>query len=150
MWNYFDLLTDLPKSEIENRRSAISKKEIHPKEVKTELAKLIMDQFHLPDKNAEAIEDWNRIHNTKNRAIPDEVETIEITEDVFLSGQTQLLQILAKQGFIPSTSEGRRLVKNGGLYLNEEKLTDEKLVLEKGKEYLIRQGKKGKFIKFLT
>lgn len=150
MWNYFELLTDLPKSEIENRKSAISKKEAHPKEIKTELAKLIMDQFHLPEKNAEAIDEWNRVHNTKNRAIPDEIETIKVDEDVFASGQTQLLQVLAKYEFIPSTSEGRRLVKAGGLYLNEEKLTDEKLVLEKGKEYLVRQGKKGKFLKIIT
>ena len=140
MWNYFELLTDLPASEIQNRKSAIDKKEAHPKEVKTELAKLIMDQFHPSEKNREAIEEWNRIHNTKNRAIPDEIETIQISDEVFSSGQTQLLQVLAKQGFISSTSEGHRLVKSGGLYLNEEKLTDAKLVIEKGKEYLVRQG----------
>ncbi|MBP9889261.1 MAG: tyrosine--tRNA ligase [Leptospiraceae bacterium] len=150
MWNYFELLTDLPASEIQNRKSAIDKKEAHPKEVKTELAKLIMDQFHPSEKNREAIEEWNRIHNTKNRAIPDEIETIQISDEVFSSGQTQLLQVLAKQGFISSTSEGHRLVKSGGLYLNEEKLTDAKLVIEKGKEYLVRQGKKGKFIKILS
>ena len=34
MWNYFELLTDLPKSEIESRKTAISKNEAHPKEVK--------------------------------------------------------------------------------------------------------------------
>lgn len=50
MWNYFELLTDFPKSEIENRKSAITNKEAHPKEVKTELAKLIMDQFHPSEK----------------------------------------------------------------------------------------------------
>ena len=109
-----------------------------------------MDQFHPSEKNREAIEEWNRIHNTKNRAIPDEIETIQISDEVFSSGQTQLLQVLAKQGFISSTSEGHRLVKSGGLYLNEEKLTDAKLVIEKGKEYLVRQGKKGKFIKILS
>ena len=143
-------LTDLPKSEIENRKLKIEKNEVHPKEVKTELAKLIMDQFHLPAKNAEAIEEWNRVHNTKNRAIPDEIETVQISDEIFASGQTQLLQVLAKQGFIASTSEGHRLVKSGGLYLNEEKLTDAKLIIEKGKEYLVRQGKKGKFLKLIT
>ena len=150
MWNYFELLTDFPKSEIENRKSAITNKEAHPKEVKTELAKLIMDQFHPSEKNREAIEEWKRVHNTKDRAIPEEVDTFQVTEDIFNSGQIQLLQVLAKQGFIASTSEGHRLVKSGGLYLNEEKLTDAKLSLEKGKEYLVRQGKKGKFIKILS
>ena len=57
--------------------------------------------------------------------------------------KNQLLQILAKQNFIPSTSGRTR--EGRGLYLNEEKLTDEKMVVEMGKEYLVRQGKKGKF-----
>ena len=46
--------------------------------------------------------------------------------------------------------EGKRLVQNGGLYINEEKLLDEKFIIEKSKEYIVRQGKKGKFIKLTT
>lgn len=48
MWNYFELLTDLPLSEIEARKNAMTSKELHPKEVKIELAKLIMDQLSSP------------------------------------------------------------------------------------------------------
>jgi tyrosyl-tRNA synthetase len=58
--------------------------------------------------------------------------------------------VLNQVGFTSSVSEGRRLIKNGGLYLNEEKLTDENTSLQAGKEYIIRQGKKGKFIKLIT
>lgn len=150
MWNYFTLLTDLPVKEISQRKDAIQKNEAHPKEIKTELAKLVMDQFHPSSENSAAIDEWNRIHNTKNRSIPDEIETHTVTEDIFSTNQNMLAQVLAKLAFVSSSSEGRRLIKNGGLYLNEERVSDEKFLLEKGKEYLVRQGKKGKFIKIIT
>lgn len=61
MWNYFDLLTDLPKNTIEEKKSSIKNKTAHPKEVKTELALLIMDQLHPSDENRNAVSEWQRI-----------------------------------------------------------------------------------------
>jgi tyrosyl-tRNA synthetase len=150
MWNYFELLTDVEKKSIEEYKIQISKDEIHPKELKTNLAKEIMIQFHKESDVLESIEEWNKIHNTKNRSIPTEIETVQVDEEIFSSNQNQLVQVLTKFKFIESTSEGRRLIKAGGIYLNEEKLTDEKFSLERKKEYLIRKGKKGQFIKLVT
>jgi tyrosyl-tRNA synthetase len=150
MWNYYELLTDLPTVEIENRKTGISKNELHPKEVKSELAELIMNQFHTESENKEAIEEWNKIHNTQNRTAPSEIETIEIHESEFNGNKLLLIATLTKNGFFASNGEGMRIVKNGGLYLNEEKLTNEKFELEKGNSYIIRQGKKGKYIKLVT
>jgi tyrosyl-tRNA synthetase len=150
MWEYYTLLTDISINELNNKKEAVNKNELHPKEAKSLLAKLIMDQFHPEDKNKEAIEEWNKIHNTKNRSIPDNLETLILDESYFTDSNPMLLGTLTKNGFFSSVSEGRRLVQNGGLYLNEEKVSDEKLSLEKGKEYIVRQGKKGKFIKIIT
>jgi tyrosyl-tRNA synthetase len=150
MWEYYTLLTDISINELNNKKEAVNKNELHPKEAKSLLAKLIMDQFHPEDKNKEAIEEWNKIHNTKNRSIPDNLETLILYESYFTDSNPMLLGTLTKNGFFSSVSEGRRLVQNGGLYLNEEKVSDEKLSLEKGKEYIVRQGKKGKFIKIIT
>lgn len=150
MWNYFELLTDLDKKEIESFKEAISTKEAHPKEIKTNLAKEIMIQFHASDEVESSILEWNKIHNTKNRAIPEEIETHKLEDEIFSTNQNQLVQVLAKLKFIESTSEGRRLIKSGGIYLNEEKVSDEKFSLEKEKEYLVRKGKKGQFIKLVT
>lgn len=150
MWNYFELLTDLPIEEIQTKKIAIQKSELHPKEAKIELAQLIMDQFHPSDKNREAIEEWNKIHNMKNRSIPDKMEEFCTIEQDFESSAPLLVQILARAKFITSSSEGRRLIQNGGLYLNEERVSDEKFQLSKGQEYTIRIGKKGKFLKLIT
>ncbi len=150
MWEYYTLLTDESLQELNKKKEAVLKNELHPKEAKALLAKLIMDQFHAEDKNKEAIEEWNKIHNTKNRSIPENLDTLVLDDSYFIESNPMLLGSLAKNGFFSSVSEGRRLVQNGGLYLNEEKVTDEKLSLEKGKEYIVRQGKKGKFIKIIT
>jgi tyrosyl-tRNA synthetase len=109
-----------------------------------------MDQFHPEEKNREAIEEWKRIHNTKNRSIPDTIETVILDDSYFQDGSPMLIGTLAKLSFFSSVSEGKRLVQNGGLYINEEKLLDEKFIIEKSKEYIVRQGKKGKFIKIKT
>ncbi|MCZ8342019.1 MAG: tyrosine--tRNA ligase [Leptospira sp.] len=147
MWNYFELLTDLPISEIQKRQAGIKDKSLHPKAVKTELALLIMDQLHPHSENREAVEEWTQIHNTKNRALPDEIPEVVLGEEYFSEKQPALLYVLAQVQFLPSISEGRRLVQAGGLYLNEEKLNDASLLLDRGKEYLVRQGKKGKFLR---
>ncbi len=147
MWNYFELLTDHPISEIQKRQAGIKDKSLHPKAVKTELALLIMDQLHPHSENREAVEEWTQIHNTKNRALPDEIPEVVLGEEYFSEKQPALLYVLAQVQFLPSVSEGRRLVQAGGLYLNEEKLNDASLLLDRGKEYLVRQGKKGKFLR---
>ncbi|PKA13031.1 tyrosine--tRNA ligase [Leptospira meyeri] len=150
MWNYFELLTDLPVTEMEKRKEGIRSKTLHPKEVKTELALLVMDQLHPEEENRKAVEEWTAIHNTKNRALPDEIPTETLDASYFSEKPPLLVYVLSQLKFIPSVSEGRRLVQAGGLYLDEEKITDPSVVLEKGKEYLIRQGKKGKFLKIKT
>lgn len=147
MWNYFELLTDLPHSEITKRQAGIKDKSLHPKDVKTELALLIMNQLHPESENREAVAEWTQIHNTKNRALPDEIPEVVLGDEFFSEKPPALLYVLAQVQFLPSVSEGRRLVQAGGLYLNEEKLSDASLLLERGKEYLIRQGKKGKFLR---
>lgn len=140
MWNYYELLTDLPLDKISERKKGMESGSLHPKEAKTELAKLIMDQFSPAEKNAEAIEEWGKIHNPKSRAIPEDITVTQLGQEFFAESETpQLVWVLAKLSFIPSVSEGRRIIKSGGIYVNEEKLGDEKFTLARGREYLIRQ-----------
>lgn len=150
MWKYFELLTDLPLSEVQNLRTEMQNGTIHPKTVKTQMARLIMDQLHPTIENANAIDEWNRIHDTKNRAVPDEIRTETVGSDFFREKPPLLAFLLSHFQFTSSVSEARRLIKNGGIYVNEVKISDDSMTLEPDKEYTIRQGKKGKFIKFIT
>jgi tyrosyl-tRNA synthetase len=78
MWNYFELLTDIPLDEIETWKAGIASGELHPKIVKTKMALSIMNQLHPEETNNAAIEEWNRIHDTKNRSIPDDIKEEKI------------------------------------------------------------------------
>lgn len=150
MWNYFELLTDVDLGKIDEWKNGMKSGSIHPKIVKTEMALAIMDQLHSKDENRSAIEEWNRIHDPKNRSIPDDIQTVQVGSEYFEEKNPQLAFLLNKFEFTASVSEGRRLIKNGGIYVNEEKISDESFALEKGNEYTIRQGKKGKFIKLVS
>lgn len=150
MWQYYELLTDIPMAEIKEKKSEVEKGSLHPKEAKTELCRAVISQFHPSDETNAAIEEWNRVHNPKNRAIPEEIPTANLKAEEFENSKPFLLATLTKLGFFTSNGEGRKVMQGGGLYLNEEKLTDEKLTLERGQVYLIRQGKKGKFLKIIT
>ncbi len=149
MWNYYELLTDFTVKEIEERKTAVAKSELHPKEAKSSLAVGIMKMFYPEDVCTEAVEEWKRVHNSEKRSVPDTIETHTISESEFGEKAPMLIGTLTKLGFFASNSEGMRVVQNGGLYLNEEKVTDAKLVLKKGETYTVRQGKKGKFIKLV-
>jgi tyrosyl-tRNA synthetase len=150
MWNYFELLTDISHLQILEWKSGMKDSSIHPKLVKTQMALAIMEQLH-PSENCKlAVEEWNKIHDPKNRVVPGDIETIQVEPEYFSEKNPLLAFLLNKYGFISSVSEGRRLIKNGGIYVNDEKISEESYVLEKGSEYTIRQGKKGKFIKLVT
>jgi tyrosyl-tRNA synthetase len=150
MWSYYSLLTNLSEKEIEETKSSMDKGSAHPKEIKSKLAIEIGKMMHPINSMETARDEWNSIHDPKNRKLPDTIQTEEVNSIREDGTIETLLSILVKLNFIPSVSEGRRLVQSGGLYLNEEKLTNEKLTLEKGTTYLIRQGKKGKYLKIIT
>ncbi|MEM7184149.1 MAG: tyrosine--tRNA ligase [Spirochaetota bacterium] len=150
MWNYYELLTDLPESAVEERKQAISTGDLHPKEAKSLLAQEVSKQFHKSEKIAEAVAEWQKIHNAKNRAIPSDIPQVKLTAKHFEEENPMILQILVEQGMLKSISEGLKLIKSGGLYLNEERLTDSKYPIELGQEYIIRKGKKGNFLKIVS
>ncbi len=150
MWQYYELLTDVSVEEIQEKQIQVQAGKLHPKEVKTELCKKIISQFYSLEETNIAIEEWSKIHNPKNRAIPEDIPTVILKAEEFTNGEPFLLATLTKLGFFSSNGEGRKMIQGGGLYLNEQKVTTEKFKLARGQEYLIRQGKKGKFLKIIT
>jgi len=150
MWNYWELLTDKPLEAIQATKDSMAKGDLHPKEIKSELALAIMNQLHPEDSNRQAKEEWEKIHRPGERAIPQDVREEILGKNWLLENDPTLLPVLVKLNFLPSTSEGRRIIASGGLYLDEQKIKDPYLKLEEGKTYLIRQGKKGKYLRILT
>tara|TARA_B100000700_G_scaffold108781_1_gene122780 strand:- start:116 stop:1342 length:1227 start_codon:yes stop_codon:yes gene_type:complete len=135
MWRYFDLLSFKSFSDIKNLKKAQKEGE-NPRDIKFILAEEIVERFHegLGKKAKE-----NFIERFQKGNTPENVENITIN----ISGKAELLtRILKDSGMLKSTSEAMRLIKQGAIKLDGERVSDDKYSLKKGKESLIQVGKK--------
>jgi len=135
MWRYFSLLSFKSSKDIEKLRIAEKEGE-NPRDIKFLLAEEIVDLFH-EGQGKKAKE--NFIERFQKGNIPKNVETKQID----IEGESELLtRILKDCDLLKSTSEGMRLIKQGGIKVDGKKVSDDKYELKKGKECLVQVGKK--------
>ncbi|HVG30138.1 MAG TPA: tyrosine--tRNA ligase [Pyrinomonadaceae bacterium] len=137
MWRYYELLTDLRPGEIQTLREQAAAGERHPRNLKVELAKRVITDFHSIQAADAAEEEFNRVF--KNKEAPDEIE-----ERSLAAGAWKLARLLAETGLAPSMAEARRLVEQGGVRVEGEKHSraDEGLELKADQSILIQVGKR--------
>ncbi|HMM79900.1 MAG TPA: tyrosine--tRNA ligase [Pyrinomonadaceae bacterium] len=140
MWKYYELLTDLSPVEISALRAKIAEGE-NPRNLKVDLAKLIITDFHSNNAANEAEEAFTRQFVQKE--IPDEIDETRIA-----SGSHQLAQLLADTGLAASKGEARRLIEQGGVKLNGEKVSANNDIEVNGEGVLIQVGKR-KYLRVL-
>ena len=142
MWKYYDLLTDLGPSEISNLRSQIENGE-NPRNIKVNLAKLIIKDFHSQADADRAEDDFNRRFVQKE--IPDEIE-----ERAFAAGDHNLAQLLADTGLASSKGEARRLIEQGGVRVNGDKATAANADIAINADGVLLQVGKRKFLRLIS
>lgn len=142
MWRYYELLTDLTESEISNLRSEIDAGK-NPRDLKVNLAKLIIKDFHSQSAADEAEDAFTRQFVQKE--IPDEID-----EKRLASGAHALAQLLADTGLAASKGEARRLIEQGGVKVNGEKATAANSEIEVTGEGVLLQVGKRKFLRVLA
>ena len=133
MWKYYDLISDKSTKDIERLKQEVDANKRHPKTVKEDLGIELVQRYH-SDKGSlvgeEAKEEFNRIFS--QRDIPTDIPTATFDEG---SEGIWLIKALCDKGLVSSSSEGRRLVKQGAIKVNDEKITDEGIHLSKGRIY---------------
>lgn len=139
MWRYYELLTDLLPAEIQNLRSQIEKGE-NPRNVKVNLAKSIIKDFHSAADADAAADEFNR--RFVHKEIPDAIEEKQVAGGVY-----KLADLLAETGLAASKGEARRLIEQGGVKVNGEKaaaataevtITPDGVLLQVGKRKFLR------------
>ncbi len=111
---YFTLLTEIPDPEIAEMQSALAAAAVNPRDLKLRLARDIVAQFHGAAAARQSEEEFIRVFT--NRELPSEMETFVLHEPM------ALVDLLVATGFAPSKSEARRLISQGGVRLDEEKI----------------------------
>ena len=143
MWRYYELLTDLSLSEITALKAAVERGERHPRDLKAELARRIVADFHSQAEAEEASREFDQLFRDRQR--PSDVHTIEK-----LAGAIRLVKLLAAEGLAASVAEAQRLVAQGGVRVNGERVSDVKLEVgsQPGDEALIQVGNR-KFLRVI-
>jgi tyrosyl-tRNA synthetase len=113
---YYLLATDLPLHAVQQMEASLAKKEIHPMEAKKKLAHHIVSQLHSDKDSEQAAKHF--VSRVQEGERPEDLETVSVEK-----GQT-IVDVLTNAGFAASKSEARRLVEQGGVKVNDEKITD--------------------------
>lgn len=139
MFRYYLLLSDKSLAEIDELKKAVEGGDKHPMEAKKELAMEIVARFHSEEAAKEAREGFEQVFSKREN--PDDMPEFAMSTDM------KLIDVIGKNGlnFLPSNSEARRLAKQGGIYIDGEKVEDIDQCLSAG-EYTLKVGKR-KFAK---
>ena len=143
MWRWFDLLSFMPEEDIAKLKQEM-KDGKNPRDIKFVLAEELVDRFHQEGDGKKCKEEF--LNRFQKGNMPEEIESISVnlTEDQIL-----LVNLLKNTNMIASISEGNRLIKQGGIKINSEKVIDPKLSISSGTENIYQVGKR-KFLKIKT
>ncbi|MDX6272122.1 MAG: tyrosyl-tRNA synthetase [Acidobacteriota bacterium] len=138
MWSYYELLTDLTSNEIMRLRGEVFGGVQHPRDLKVELAKRIITDFHSAAEANAAEKEFDIVHRRKQP--PGEIEIYEIEAGF----NWMLPRLLVKTGLAASMAEARRLIEQGGVRVGGVQQADLSIALHLnvGEEALLQVGKR--------
>lgn len=136
MWRYIDCLSLKEEVQIKTWREQVEAGG-NPRDVKVEFAKEIVDRFHGEGTGETAYGHF--VAQFKKGQLPDNIEEFELPAE---SGSLKVANIMKETRMTASTSDAFRLIKQGAVKVDGEKISDKDQSLEAGKEYLIQAGKR--------
>ncbi|MEA3314498.1 MAG: tyrosine--tRNA ligase [Campylobacterota bacterium] len=140
MWRYYELLSSKTLEELKILKEDVKSRKIHPKLAKDLLAIEIVDRFHGVGAGRKAKDEFTKIFAKKD--IPTNMEEFNLNVGI------GILQALVDCKLVPSTSQARRDIKGGAVKINQQKVDDEKMILEAG-AFILQKGKKN-FVKIIV
>ncbi len=139
IWRYFELLSSRSAAEIAALREDVAAGKRHPKDAKKLFADEIVAQYHGADAAGPARKRWDAKFEAD--AIPDDVPTVAIPCE---GAGVWLPKALALAKLVNSSSQGKQLVEQGGVEVDQQRVSDPKHELAAGKTYLVRVGSKNR------
>ncbi len=136
MWRYLELLSFRPISELNQWRKEVESGK-NPRDVKVALAQEMVARFHSQTAAEQALADFEA--RFKQNAIPE-----DMPESLIPCGSSGIgiAQLLKQAGLTPSTSEALRMIDQGGVKIDGEKVSDRSLVLPAGTQAVFQVGKR--------
>ena len=145
MWRYYELLTDHSVAEIQSLRSRLEKGEMHPMEAKHQLASRIVADLHSAEAASEARSHFSRVF--QERRDPEDMPEFQLAS---AEAPHKLVDLLLLASLAPSKSQARRLIEQGGVAINGNRIGEvgSTLAPSDGGSFVIKVGKR-RFARFL-
>jgi len=132
---YFTLCTDLDNEELEKIERSLKDKDVNPRDIKLALAETIVRMYHSETAAKKARENFIKVFS--KRELPEDMEEV-----VYPEGERVWIVKVIRSITGLSSSDIRRVIKQGGLKIDGEKVTDTDLEITVDREYAIKFGKK--------
>ncbi len=136
MWRYFELLSFRPMSEIHLFRKEVEEGR-NPRDVKVLLAQEIVARFHGQAAAEDALQEFEA--RFRRGVLPDDLPEVVVAAG---DGGMAIVQILKQAGLTGSTSDAMRMIDQGAVRLNGERVEDRALVLSAGQTVVLQVGKR--------
>jgi len=136
MWRYFELLSFKPVTEIENYKKEIETGK-NPRDVKFDLAEEIITRFH--DKAAAVKAKQAFIDRFQKGDIPEDMPEVSVTSN---DGSISIANLLKEAQLVGSTSDAMRMIKQGAVKIDGEKISDPKLAINASTTHIYQVGKR--------
>lgn len=136
MWKYYSYILCRPKDEVEQMCAQVADGSLHPRKAKDDLAQAVVERFVDKAAAVDASAEFTRVFAEK--ALPDEVPHVKVPAE-----EVGLLTLMVKAELAKSNGEARRLVKQGAVRINDERVSDERTTIIPKEGMVLRSGKRG-------
>lgn len=118
---YYNLVTDVHPDKIEEIKSKMDDGSLNPRDAKMALAREIVSLYYGREKALEAEENFKTIF--QRNEIPEDIEEIMVDSEIFNDGKVWLPKLLTVVGLTPTNNEAKRMIEQGAVRLNGERIT---------------------------
>ncbi len=136
MWRYFELLSFRPLEDVAAVQKSVADGR-NPRDAKFELAAEIVARFH--DASAATAAQEEFVARFQQGAMPDEIPELELSSE---DGQMGIAHLLKNAGLVPSTSEAFRMIKQGAVKIDGDRVEDRSLMIDAGTSNIYQVGKR--------
>lgn len=137
MLKYYELLSDISIEQLNSLKEGIKNGTAHPRDAKANFAKEMITRFRSKEEAEAAHENFNKMFRDKE--VPEDIDVVTMKKSEI---GTWLPKLLATIGMVASTSEGRRMIEQGGVHINGIKVTSDVPAIEAVRELVIKVGKR--------
>lgn len=144
IYAYFELATDVSNNELISIKDELADPSTNPRNVKRTLARKLVEMYHSAQAGIDAETEFDNIFVKKG--LPDEIPELVIEKEL---KEIDILELIVKVNFAPSKGEARRLVQQGGVTIDGNKISDAKDIIKLDHDMILKVGKRN-FIKLIS